>query len=148
MIARRLLKIRQYATAAKQLTVNFAAPHQAFLTGAEVTQVNLTSTEGDLGILVGHIPTVLQLKPSVISFITPKGTEKYFVSGGFAAINPDSSMNINAVEACTLQELDFDAAKTALDAAQKAAKTGTDLEKASAEVEVELLEAVLAAKKA
>lgn len=29
-------------------------------------QVNLSTTEGDLGVLAGHVPSILQLKPGLI----------------------------------------------------------------------------------
>jgi F-type H+-transporting ATPase subunit delta len=73
-----------------------------------VTQVNLSTTEGDMGILAGHVPTIFQLVPSVLSVVGAESTEKYFVSGGFAVVNPDSSLNVNAVEAFPLKDLDFE----------------------------------------
>jgi F-type H+-transporting ATPase subunit delta len=78
------------------------------LSKKELVQVNVSTTDGDMGILVGHVPTIAQLKPSVISLVSAEGTDKYFVSGGFAAINPDSTLNINAVEAVPLKDLDFE----------------------------------------
>lgn len=38
----------------------------------EVGQVNLSSTEGDLGILAGHVPVILQLRPGLIE-VFPDG---------------------------------------------------------------------------
>ena len=61
-----------------------------------------------MGILAGHVPVVLELKPSVLTLVNGQEATKYFVSGGFAIVNPDSSLNINAVEAFTLDELDQD----------------------------------------
>lgn len=57
--------------------------------------------------MAGHVPVVLELLPSVVTLIGDS-TEKYFVSGGFAIVNPDSSLNINAVEAHPLTDLDQD----------------------------------------
>ena len=68
----------------------------------------MSTTDGDLGILAGHVPVVLELKPSVLTLLNGAESLKYFVSGGFAIVNPDSSLNINAVEAVTLDELDQD----------------------------------------
>lgn len=67
----------------------------------------MSTTDGDMGILAGHVPIVVELKPSVVTLIG-QDTKKFFVSGGFAIVNPDSSLNINAVEAVTLDELDQD----------------------------------------
>ncbi len=120
----------------------------AILKKTILKQVNLSSTEGDVGILAKHVPTVLELKPSVISLISETTTEKYFVSGGFAAINPDSSLNINAVEAFKLGDLDFEAAQKSLEAAKKLASSSDQFEKGTGLIQVELLEAVIAAGKA
>ncbi len=35
-----------------------------------VGQVNLSSTDGDLGILAGHVPVILQLRPGLLEVFT------------------------------------------------------------------------------
>jgi F-type H+-transporting ATPase subunit delta len=68
------------------------------------------------------------------------------VSGGFAVINPDSSLNINAVEAVPMEQLDVEAARRALADAQKRAERATsDKDKVAAEVEAEVYAAIIAA---
>jgi F-type H+-transporting ATPase subunit delta len=68
------------------------------------------------------------------------------VSGGFAVINPDSSLNINAVEAVPVEQLDVEAARRALADAQKRAERATsDKDKVAAEVEAEVYAAIIAA---
>lgn len=99
--------IRRFATESQGLRVSFGVPHKALMTDVAMTQVNLSSTDGDMGILAGHVPVVLQLKPSVITLIGTE-TQKFFVSGGFAVVNPDSTLNINCVEAVELKELDLE----------------------------------------
>ena len=124
------------------MLVNFGVPHQS-ISKSEQRQVNISTTDGDMGILVGHVPSVLQLKPSVVELINDQESKKYFVSGGFAVMNPDSSLNINAVEACELDQLDVAAAKTALEEAKRV--TGSEEEKATASIQIEVLEAVIKA---
>jgi F-type H+-transporting ATPase subunit delta len=100
--------MRRFATeASTHLSTSFTLPHQAIFSKVKMHQVNLSTTEGDLGILPNHVPTVLQLKPGKISFIDDKNTT-WFASGGFALVHPDSSLNINAVEAYLLEDIDFD----------------------------------------
>ena len=68
------------------------------------------------------------------------------VSGGFAVLNPDSSLNINAVEAVPVDQLDVEAARRALAEAQKRVERATsDKDKVAAEIEVEVYTAVIAA---
>ncbi|KAI8817554.1 F1 complex, delta/epsilon subunit of ATPase [Fimicolochytrium jonesii] len=140
---------RSYATEAgpARLRVSFVSPHQTILDKFEATQVNLSSTEGDMGILAEHVPTIAQLKSGAIEvFSATEKPQKFFVSGGFAIINPDSTLNINAVEAFPLEDLDLDAARRALDDANRRATSGgSEQDKLIAKVEVEVYEAVVAA---
>jgi F-type H+-transporting ATPase subunit delta len=67
-----------------------------------------------------------------------KDVQKYFVSGGFAFVHPDSSADICAVEAVALGDLDADAVRAGL--AEYTAKLaalqgkGDDYEVAAAQV--------------
>lgn len=52
-----------------------------------VTQVDLVllpATTGDFGVMPGHVPTVAQLRPGVVTIHSEldKDIEKYFVSAG------------------------------------------------------------------
>jgi F-type H+-transporting ATPase subunit delta len=67
------------------------------------------------------------------------------VSGGFATINPDSTLNINAVEAFELDQFSPEAVKAGLAQAQKLAASGSEEEKAAAKVEIEVYEALTTA---
>lgn len=110
----------------------------------------MSASTGDLGILADHVPAVLQLKPGLIEIFQSAGdkTQKYFVSGGFAVVNPDSTLNINAVEAFTVEQLDVDAAKKAVEETnRKLTGNLTDAQKASLKAELEVYEAVVALKK-
>ena len=61
-----------------------------------------------MGILAKHVPAILELRPGVIELLGLSNTDKFFISGGFAVVNPDSTLNINAVEAVPLADLDLD----------------------------------------
>ncbi|TPX57291.1 hypothetical protein SpCBS45565_g08237 [Spizellomyces sp. 'palustris'] len=141
---------RAYATEASgagKLRLSFTLPHQTLLSNVEVTQVNLSSSEGDMGILAEHVPTVAQLKPGVIEiFSATDKPKKFFASGGFAIINPDSTLNINALEAFLIEELDVDAARRALDdATRRSTSAATEAERVTAKIELEVYEAVVTA---
>ncbi|RCH79104.1 delta subunit of the central stalk of mitochondrial F1F0 ATP synthase, atp16, partial [Rhizopus stolonifer] len=91
------------------LRLTFVVPHKTLYQTTTVQQVNLAATSGDMGILANHVPTIEQLNPGVVEIIeSSEVTKKFFVSGGFATINPDSSLNINAVEASPLEELSLE----------------------------------------
>lgn len=99
----------------------------------------------------GHVPTVAQLRPGVMSVHTEldKDVKKFFVSAGFAFVHADSSAEVCAVEAVPLEDLDPDAVRAGLaDATAKLAAVqakGDDLEAAAAQVGVEVYSAMAAA---
>ncbi|KAJ2781081.1 delta subunit of the central stalk of mitochondrial F1F0 ATP synthase, atp16 [Coemansia javaensis] len=138
------------ATSAGKLVVNFVLPHESVLKAAELNQVDMSAVSGDLGVLADHVPTIEQLKPGVIDFISDAGSQKYFVSGGFAIMNPNSVLNINALEAFKLEDIDPQAVAANLAESQRLAASAKDeLTKEAAAIEIELyetLQAALAAK--
>ncbi|KAJ3207939.1 delta subunit of the central stalk of mitochondrial F1F0 ATP synthase, atp16 [Entophlyctis luteolus] len=105
-----------------------------------------------MGILADHVPIIAQLNHGGVVEIVASDNKprKYFVSGGFAVMNVDSSLNINAVEAVPIEDLDPSAAKQGLDEAVRKlnASGASEKEKAEARIEQELFEAVIAAAKA
>ncbi|KAI8874542.1 epsilon subunit of F1F0-ATP synthase N-terminal domain-containing protein [Backusella circina FSU 941] len=141
---------RSYATeaaASAALRLTFVVPHQSIYKAADVQQVNLAATSGDMGILANHVPSIEQLNPGVVEVIeSAELTKKFFVSGGFATINPDNSLNINAVEAQPLEDFSLERVQAGLAEAQRnAASAATDKEKAAAKIEVEVYEALQSA---
>ncbi|KAJ2351162.1 delta subunit of the central stalk of mitochondrial F1F0 ATP synthase, atp16 [Coemansia erecta] len=132
--------------AAGKLVVNFALPHESVMKGKEVNQVDLSAVSGDLGVLADHVPTIEQLKPGVIDFISDSGSQKYFVSGGFAIMNPNSVLNINAIEAFKLEDIDAQAVATNLAESQRLASSAKDeITKEAAAIEIELYESLQSA---
>ncbi|KAI8089673.1 F1 complex, delta/epsilon subunit of ATPase [Halteromyces radiatus] len=127
-----------------KLTLTFVLPHKSLYNAINVQQVNLAATSGDMGILANHVPTIEQLNPGIIEVIeSAEVTKKFFVSGGFATIHPDSSLNINAVEASPLEDFSLERVQSGLAEAQRiVAGNGSDVEKAAAKVEMDVYEAL------
>ncbi|KAI8890669.1 epsilon subunit of F1F0-ATP synthase N-terminal domain-containing protein [Backusella circina FSU 941] len=141
---------RFYATeaaASAALRLTFVVPHQSIYKAADVQQVNLAATSGDMGILANHVPSIEQLNPGVVEVVeSAEVTKKFFVSGGFATINPDNTLNINAVEAQPLEDFSLERVQAGLAEAQRnATSAASDKEKAAAKVEVEVYEALQSA---
>ncbi|OLY78334.1 ATP synthase subunit delta, mitochondrial [Smittium mucronatum] len=144
--------LRTYASEASSKTegliVNFSVPHQAILKNASVLQVNASAFSGDMGILPDHVPSIEQLKPGIIEIIKAEGSEKYFLSGGFMVMNPNSVLNINAVEAFKIADINAEAVSRELAESKRLFSSAkNETEKAAAEIEVELYEALQAALK-
>ncbi|MDR1807181.1 MAG: F0F1 ATP synthase subunit epsilon [Propionibacteriaceae bacterium] len=84
------------------------------------TQVIATTTEGEIGILAGHIPTIATLAPGSAEITTEDGgREVIAVDGGFLSVSA-TQVAIISPYAQLAQELSLPAAEKALrDAAAK-----------------------------
>ncbi|KAF9950278.1 delta subunit of the central stalk of mitochondrial F1F0 ATP synthase, atp16, partial [Modicella reniformis] len=139
---------RSYATEAAStgLRLTFAVPHQTLYKDVNVAQVNIAAVSGDMGILASHVPSIEQLRPGVVEVLEGAASKRFFVSGGFATMNPDSTLNINAIEAFPIEEFSSETIRNNLAEAQRVVNSGaTEEEKIAAKIEVEVLEALQAA---
>lgn len=58
-----------------------------------------------MGVLANHVPSIEQLKPGLVEIIEEQGGSKqFFLSGGFATVQPGSVLSINAVEGYPLED--------------------------------------------
>lgn len=131
----------------EKLTLNFYMPHAAPHDGEQVDMVLVPATTGDFGILPGHVPTVSQLRPGVVSVhVNDKDVKKYFVSSGFAFVHADSTADICAIEAVPVEQLDPEAVKKGLaEFTNKFANAKDDFEKAQAQIGIDVCNAMVAA---
>ncbi|EPZ34783.1 hypothetical protein ROZALSC1DRAFT_28431 [Rozella allomycis CSF55] len=130
----------------EKLKVTFTCPHQVILKDSLLNQVNMMASTGSVGILAHHVPTLFQLKPGVLELVSDNQSSQYFVSGGFAAVNSDNTLDINAIEAFKLD--DFDASKAEklrADAEIKVKNSKNDIEVGEGEIELEVAQAILTA---
>ncbi|KAF8477289.1 F1 complex, delta/epsilon subunit of ATPase [Kalaharituber pfeilii] len=145
--------VRTYADAAgptDKIKLSLTLPHQSIFKTSDVVQVNIPAESGDMGILANHVPSIEQLRPGVIDIIEENGGSKqFFISGGFAVVQPDSQLSINAVEAYPLDHFSPEAIKSQLAEAHKIASgSGSEQDVAEAKIEIEVLESLQAAVKA
>ncbi|OWB51255.1 hypothetical protein B5S30_g135 [[Candida] boidinii] len=135
---------RGYAEAASSdvLKLSFTLPHEV-----SIYILNVPGASGEMGILANHVPIVEQLKPGVVEVIESTGSTKYFVSGGFVSVLPDSSLNITAIEAFPLDSFSSSKISSLLSEAQKNAASADEAVSAEASIEIEVLEALQAATK-
>ncbi|KAH9311304.1 hypothetical protein KI387_026339, partial [Taxus chinensis] len=106
---------------------------------AGVDMVIIPATTGQMGVLPGHVATIAELKPGVMSVHVGDDVKKYFVSSGFAFIHANSYTDIIAVEAAPLDRIDPQQVQKGMaDYTQKLASASTDLEKAEAQIGVEM----------
>ncbi|XP_018333307.1 ATP synthase subunit delta, mitochondrial [Agrilus planipennis] len=136
--------VRGYAD---EMSFTFAAGNQVFYDAQSVKQVDVPSFSGSFGILPKHVPTLAILKPGVVTVFENDGNiKKVFVSSGTVTINEDSSVQIIAEEAATVDQIDATAAKDVLSAAQsQLSSASTDEARAEASIAVEVGEALVKA---
>ncbi|XP_072961700.1 ATP synthase subunit delta', mitochondrial-like [Typha angustifolia] len=129
-----------------KLTVNFVLPYQSEIANKEVDMVIIPATTGQMGVLPGHVATIAELKPGLLSVHEGNEVTKYFVSSGFAFIHANSIADIVAVEAVPVDRIDPSLVQKGLaDFTQKLGSATTDLEKAEAQIAVDVHSALNAA---
>ena len=110
--------------------------------------VNLPAASGDMGVTPGHLPIIAQLRPGVVEVRkdADKEGEKFFVSGGWAFVHRNSTMDVVAVEGVKVSDIDHDRVRTLLaEATQKAADAKDEMERAAALVGQEVYSEMSAA---
>ncbi|PGH16055.1 ATP synthase subunit delta, mitochondrial [Helicocarpus griseus UAMH5409] len=137
------LQRRGYADAvADKIKLSLVLPHQSIYRSTDVVQVNIPAESGVMGVLANHVPSIEQLKPGLVEIIEESGgTKQFFLSGGFAIVQPDSQLSINAVEGYPVEEFSAEAVRAQIAEAQKIASGGgSEQDIAEAKIELEVLE--------
>ncbi|TKA32518.1 ATP synthase subunit delta, mitochondrial [Salinomyces thailandicus] len=144
------LQTRSYADVAPdKIRLSLALPHQSIYKSQDVVQVNIPAESGEMGVLASHVPSIEQLKPGLVEIIEEAGGSKqFFLSGGFATVQPGSQLSINAVEGYPLEDFSAEAVRNQIQEAQKiAGGSGSEQDIAEAKIELEVLESLQASLK-
>lgn len=106
------------------LKFELVSPERVLLS-EDVAHVVLPGVDGDLGVLPGHAPLIVTLRPGTISVIGDGGavTRRIFVKDGFAEFTPDTlnvlaeqAVNLEGVERSEIDDLIVTAEKELADA--------------------------------
>ncbi|KAK6135549.1 hypothetical protein DH2020_030720 [Rehmannia glutinosa] len=134
------------STIPSKLTVNLVLPYSSILSGKEVDMVIVPATTGHMGVLPGHVATIAELKPGILSVHEGNDVSKYFLSGGFAFVHANSVADIIAIEATPVDQIDPNLVQKGLaEFQQKLNSASTDVEKAEAQIGVDVHSALNAA---
>ena len=111
----------------------------------QVDMVEFNTTEGEIGVLPGHIPMTVIVKPGILHISEAEGEKKAALHAGFAEILPESATILAEIIEWP-GEIDEDRAKSARERAEKRlsskapntdiAKAETALQRALARIEV------------
>ncbi|TFA99405.1 ATP synthase subunit delta [Trichoderma ghanense] len=132
---------RGYAEAVPdKIKLSLALPHQSIYKSQDVVQVNIPAESGEMGVLANHVPSIEQLKPGLVEVVEENGPAKqFFLSGGFATVQPNSVLSINSPEAYPLEDFSADAIRAGIAEAQKVANgSGSEQDIAEAKIELEV----------
>jgi F-type H+-transporting ATPase subunit epsilon len=88
----------------------------------EVEQVDVPGSEGDFGVLAGHVPLIALLRPGVMTVYAGGEQSKLVVLGGFAEVGPDG-LRVLADVATTVDEVDRAALKAQIGEMEDRVKT-------------------------
>ncbi len=100
------------ASGAPLLNLKFNTPVDSII-NKPIYMAIVPAVTGQMGILADHVKSMAQLKPGVVSLYGNDGNDligRYFVSGGFAKIDPEGT-SISVADAVKLEDLDLAAAK-------------------------------------
>lgn len=118
---------------AKTLQLNLITPQKQLLNAVAVEFVALPALEGELGVLPGHIPMIVQLGYGSLRYKQDGKEEEFAVLGGFAEILHES-VNVFAEGAGLADEIDEEEEK------QKIKRAKESLSKKDADIDFELAE--------
>ncbi len=131
--------------AEERIEFELVSPERLLLSEA-VEMVVVPGTEGEIGVLPQHAPTITTLRPGVIR-VYEKGavTERIFVASGFAEVTP-ARCTVLADQAVPVAEIDRAATEDGLRVAREdQTDTKSDDERATVERRIAVAEAMLAA---
>ena len=90
---------------AKKLTLNLITPEKQLITNKPVDMVILPALLGEMGVLPGHIQTVVQLGMGSLRYEEDGKEEEFAALGGFAEVLNDT-VNVFAESAGLAEEID------------------------------------------
>lgn len=122
--------------AAKTVQLDVVSAEEKIFSGA-VETVQVTGSEGELGIYPGHAPLLTQLKPGMVRLVKAEGGEDIiYVAGGVLEVQPNN-VTVLADVAVRGDELDEQQAVAAQQRAEQAiSDSSSDLSYAEAAAEL------------
>lgn len=105
--------------------------------------VIVPAATGQMGILPGHVASISELKPGLVSIHEGDEVTSYFISSGFAVVHSSSVADIIAIEAVPIEQVDPASVRERLvEFTQKLNTASNDVEIAEAQIGLDLLNAL------
>ncbi|MDH4233053.1 MAG: F0F1 ATP synthase subunit epsilon [Nitrospirota bacterium] len=109
---------------------------QGLVFSEEVDEVTASGSEGEFGILPGHVPFVTTLKIGILSSKAGNDTKFFFVNWGYAEVGADKVL-ILADSAELSEEIDIERARAAMKRAEERLRKAEDIDFHRAEAALE-----------
>jgi F-type H+-transporting ATPase subunit epsilon len=116
--------------------VSLVSPESLLFSG-QVDQVDLPGIEGDLGILAGHAPIVVMLRPGIVTAVAGNISERFVIFGGIAEFSQEK-LTILADSASSVDGFDLAGLKSQIDEMQEniaKQSVGNELDRAIAKLD-------------
>lgn len=113
-----------------KLKLEIVTPYGLVLSD-EVNEITAAGTEGEFGVLPGHVPFVTTLKIGMLTIKKDNKTEYVFVNSGYAEVLPDKVV-ILADSAERAEDIDVERAKAAMKRAEERLKQAEKIDFARA----------------
>lgn len=107
----------------EQFRLRVITPDRIFYEN-DAEMVEFNTTEGEIGVLPGHIPMTVILKPGILTITEAEGTKTAALHAGFAEILPDK-ITILAEVVEWPEEIDLVRAEAARDRAEERIRSHT-----------------------
>ena len=107
----------------KSFQLRIITPDRIFYEG-EAEMVEFNTTEGEIGVLPGHIPLTVIIKPGILHIYEENGEKEAALHAGFAEILPDR-VTILAEIVEWPEEIDLERAEAARQRAEERLKSPT-----------------------
>jgi F-type H+-transporting ATPase subunit epsilon len=118
---------------ADKITFDLVSPEQLLLS-EDADMVTIPGSEGDMGVMAGHMPVITVLRPGVITVTGGKEPRKFLVLGGFAEVT-QTKLTVLAEQTIPANELDAHIAA----ATEALAKAASESERAACQTKVDNL---------
>ena len=104
-------------------TLKIVTPDRVFYQG-EVSMAEFNTTEGEIGVLKGHVPTTVIVSPGILTITEAEGTKEAALHAGFAEILQDEVVILAEIIEWP-EEIDEERAKRAKERAEERLRTKT-----------------------
>jgi F-type H+-transporting ATPase subunit epsilon len=109
---------------------------QGLVFSEEVDEVTASGSEGEFGVLPGHVPFVTTLRIGMLTSKTGNAVKHFFVNWGYAEVGPEKVL-VLADSAERSDEIDVERAKAAMKRAEERMRKAEEVDFARAESALE-----------